>query len=167
MSETFKFPSPRKHIWHYFYTSCYICQSKAVYISGPKRNKTTFMAWVVEDSLDEDVTNLEAGLYPNTEQYVLTMCLSNQANSFLGCQGVSNSSHYILLKSTPAFHATSLQTLKYLFPHAFPEEMQFLTVFPATLRTSSITTWPICRMGGTQIHVPNEGMAQGCSCCAR
>lgn len=110
-------------------------------------NKITFMAWVMEDSLDEDMTNLGAGLYPNTGQYVLAMCLSNQENSFLGCQGVSNSSHYILIRSTPASRATSLQTLKCLFPHAFPEEMQFLTMFPATLRTSSTTTWPICRMG--------------------
>lgn len=92
------------------------------------------MARVVEDSLDDDVTNLGAELYPNAGQYVLAMCLSNQANSFLGCQGVSNSSHYILIERTPASHATSLQTLKYFFPHAFPEEMQFLAVFPTTLR---------------------------------
>lgn len=145
-----------------------MCQSKAVHISGPICNKTIFMAWVMEDSLDEDVTNLGAGLYPNTRWYVLAMCLSNQANSFLGCQGVSNSSHYILTGSTPASHATSLQTLKYFFPHEFPEEMQFLTtMFPAILKTYSMTTGPVCRMGVPRFMCHVKGTAQGCSCCAR
>ena len=119
------------------------------------------MAWVMENSLDEDVTNLGARLHTNTGQYVLllvasllAMCLSNQSNTFLGCQDISNSSPYIHTKSTPAPHATSLQALQHLFPPAFPEEMQFLTVFPATLRTSFATTWPMYRMEEHQIHMP-------------
>lgn len=49
-------------------------------------NKTAFMAWVMEDNLDEDVTNLGVGLYPNTGQYVLAMCLSKQLFRLSGCQ---------------------------------------------------------------------------------
>lgn len=69
------------------------------------------MARIVDDSLDDDVTNLGAELYPNAGQCVLAMCLINEGNSFSGCQGVSNSSHYILIERIPASHATSLQTL--------------------------------------------------------
>lgn len=119
--------------------------------------KQLLMAWVMENSLDEDMTKLAARLQTNTGQYVLS------PSSFSTCymlkqpskhifrltrwQDISSSSSYILTNSTPVPQPTSLQALEHPFPSASPIEMQLVTVFPATLSASSTTTRSVCRMG--------------------
>ena len=153
------FLAPRKHIWHYFCISCYICPSKAAEWTplDPCSKKPTLMAWVTENSLDEDMTKLAARLQTNTEQYVLspssfsTCYMLKQPIRHIfrlsGWQDVSSSFFYILTNSTPVPQTTSLQALEHPFPSASPIEMQLVTVFPATLSTSSTTTRSMCRMG--------------------
>lgn len=152
------FLASRKHIWDYFCISCCICSSKAAEWTplDPCSKKTTLVAWVMENSLDRDLTKLAARLQTNTGHYVLppssfsTSYMLKQPSKHIsrlsGWQDISSSSSYILTNSISAPHISSLQTLEHPFPSASPIEMQLVTVFPVTSSTSCTTTRSMCRM---------------------
>lgn len=86
------------------------------------------------------------------------MCLSNQAISFLGCQGVSNSCHYILIEllMLPPCKLWSISSLM----HFQKKKMQIL---PVSSHFEELLYNHMAHLqdGGTQIHVPREGNSSG------